>query len=86
MLSWKELALAMLWDIPILFMALFGKFMEDLNVLKKLLDSPPAQFLELGTDLLLTGYFRGGVEGEYSKRFVRRRRTKTEGGYSQGRR
>ena len=84
MLSWKELA--MLWDVSILFLALFGKSAEDLSVLERLLDSPPVKFLELGTDLLLTGYSGGGVEGEYSKRFIRRGRTKTTGGYSQGRR
>ena len=84
MLSWRELT--MLWDIPILFMALFGKSMEDMNVLEKLLDSPPAKFLELGTDLLLTGYFRGGLEGEYSKVLSGDKKTKTAGGYSQGRR
>ena len=55
-LSWSEIS--MLWDIPILFMALFGKSSKDLVVLENLLDSPPAKFLELGTDHLLTDYFR----------------------------
>ena len=57
-LSWNELM--MLWDVPILFSALFGRSEEDLSVLERLLDSPPAKFLELGTDMLLTGCFRGG--------------------------
>ena len=52
----------MLWDIPILFMARFGDPQEDLAVLEQLLDLPPAKFLELGTDQLLTSHFRGGVE------------------------
>ena len=49
----------MLWDVPILFVAFFGKTLEDLAVLEKLLASPPAKFLGLGTDQLLIGYFRG---------------------------
>ena len=46
----------MLWDVPILFVTLFGKYSEDLSVLEKLLDLPPEKFLELGTDQLLTVY------------------------------
>ena len=51
----------MLWDVPILFMAFFGKSSKDLVVLENLLVSPPAKFPELGTDQLLTGYSRGGA-------------------------
>ena len=58
LLSWKEPT--MLWDVPILFSALFGKSVKDLSVLERLLDSPPAKFLGLGADVLLTGCFRGG--------------------------
>ena len=56
----------MLWDVMILFMALFGNFSKDLVVLENLLDLPPAKFLGLGTDQLLTGYFRGGAVGSSS--------------------
>ena len=83
MLSWNELA--MLWDIPILFLALFGKFMDDLAVLEELLDSPHAKFPELGTDLLLTGYFRGVGRG-ILQAFYQERKNKTAGGYRQARR
>ena len=50
----------MLWDILILFMDLFDKLLEDLAVMERLLVLPPGKFLELGTDQLLKGYFRGG--------------------------
>ena len=54
------------WDIPILFMARFGDPQEDLTVLEQLLDSPPVKFLELGTDQLLMGHFRGDSRGRGS--------------------
>ena len=50
----------MLWDVYILFMEVFDEFGADLLVLEHLLDLPPSKFLELRTDQLLTGYFRGG--------------------------
>ena len=49
----------MWWDIPILSMALFDQLPEDLSTLERLLASPPAKFLELGIDQLLTGYLLG---------------------------
>ena len=51
----------MLWDVYILFMEVFDEFGADLLVLEHLLDLPPSKFLELRTDQLLTGYFRGGL-------------------------
>ena len=67
--------LAMLWDVPILSMALFGKSSEDMAILEKLLDSPLAKFLELGTDQLFTGYSRGGGS---LQRFSREGKTRTK--------
>ena len=49
----------MLWNVPILFMALFDQLPDDLSALERLLASPPVRLLELGTDELLTGYFWG---------------------------
>ena len=40
-------------------MACFGDSQENLAVLEQLLESQPSKFLELGTDQLLTGHFRG---------------------------
>ena len=57
-LSWGKLA--MVWDVPILSMDLFDESRGDLSVLERLPASPPAKVLELGTDQLLTSYFRGG--------------------------
>ena len=72
----------MLWDVPILLMYFLGKSSEDLAVLEKLLALPPEKFLELGTDQLLTGHFRGGGSLQH---FAREGRMKTKGCYSQGR-
>ena len=44
-------------------MSCFGDSQEDLAVLERLLDSPPAKFLGLGMDQLLTGNFRGVSRG-----------------------
>ena len=50
----------MLWDVSILFMmALFDVTSMDLKTMERSLALPPAKFLELVTDHLLTGYFRG---------------------------
>ena len=59
-MSWGELA--MLWDVLILFLDLFDKSSEDLTVMERLLALPPGKFSEVGTDQLLTDYFRGGWE------------------------
>ena len=57
-LYWGELA--MLWDVPIWFMELVDKTLEDLSILEHIIDSPPVKFLERGTAQLLTSSFQGG--------------------------
>ena len=59
LLSWGELA--MLWDDPILFMALFFTTSTDVSTLERLLAFPPTKFVELCTDQLLTGFSLGGL-------------------------
>ena len=49
----------MLWDVPILFGDLFDTLAGNVAVMEHLLASPFAKFLELGTDQLLIGHFRG---------------------------
>ena len=49
----------MMWDVLILSMDLFDKLLEDLVVMERLLALPSGEFLELGMDQLLTGYFLG---------------------------
>ena len=49
----------MLWDVPILFMALFDQLLDVFLTLESLLALPLVKFFELGTDQLLTGYFWG---------------------------
>ena len=49
----------MLWDVPILFVALFDQSLDDSSALECLFALPLAKFFELGTDQLLTGFFQG---------------------------
>ena len=72
----------MLLDVLILFVALFGKVSKDLVILEKLLDLPPAKFLKLGNDQLLTRYFR--EVWVLPAFFPREGKTETRQGYSQG--
>lgn len=61
--SLSEAELGDLWDISIRYLEKFdfGADSPHLPSFRSLLRSPPAKFLELGADQLLTGSFRGGV-------------------------
>ena len=58
-LSWMELG--GLWDVPIRLLDQIDSGEEGFATLRGLLVTPPAKFLECGTDQLLTGSFRGGL-------------------------
>ena len=71
----------MLWDFPILFMALFDQLPGDLLALERLIVSPPLKFLELSTDQLLAGYYQGG-RGASTGGTEKKRERKEPGGTS----
>ena len=73
-LTWQELA--GLWDVPISMVDAATKSAQFIPIVRELLFSPPAKFLELGGDALLVGVFRGG----YEKVSSRRKRNMTEAG------
>ena len=60
---WQELA--GLWDVPISMVDVASKCPDFVPVVRELLSSPPAKFLELGGDALLTwGVFWGVMRKE----------------------
>jgi len=60
-LTWQEKAA--LWDVPIRMVDEAGKRDDFVPIVEALFVTPPAKFLELGADALLSAVFRGG----YSK-------------------
>ena len=50
----------MLWDVLILLRDIFNVLASNGDVMERLLASPPAKFLELGTDQLLADHLGGG--------------------------
>ena len=57
-LSWQEKAA--LWDVPIRMVDEAGKRDDFVPIVEALFVTPPAKFLELGADALLSAVFRGG--------------------------
>ena len=57
-LTWQEKAA--LWDVPIRMVDEAGKRDDLVPIVETLFVTPPAKFLELGADALLSAVFRGG--------------------------
>ena len=65
--------LADLWDVSILVTDRISGLNEFERCMPRLCRSPPAKFLQLGTDCLITERFRGGGGGLKSKRGLKRK-------------